>query len=210
VTSALGCLAAPLSFEFVRAFPGRLDELDWHEVAALFAVLEQSGREVLREAGVEPAAITLARAADMRLVGQIHEITVPLPARTIAADDVPAITQQFYHLYRELYSRAYERLPIQVVNWRLVAMGPAPSIHLAPHTASTGTSTARALKGHRPAYFPEAGGFVDTPVYDRYRLAPEAHIRGPAILEEQESTIVLGPADEAETDAYLNIIVRLA
>lgn len=210
VTAALGCLAAPLSFEFVRAFPGRLDELDWHEVAALFAALEQSGREVLRDAGVEPAAITLTRAADMRLVGQIHEITVPLPAETITADDVPAIKQQFYRVYRELYSRAYERLPIQVVNWRLVAMGPAPSIRLAPHTASAGASAALALKGHRPAYFPESGGFVDTPVYDRYRLAPEAPIRGPAILEEEESTVILGPADEAETDAYLNIVVQVA
>jgi N-methylhydantoinase A/oxoprolinase/acetone carboxylase beta subunit len=210
VTSALGCLAAPLAFEFVRAFPGRLDELDWHEVAALFAALEQSGREVLREAGVASAAMTLARAADMRLVGQIHEITVPLPAKTITADDIPAIKQHFYRMYRELYSRAYERLPIQVVNWRLVAMGPAPAIRLERHTSSVGAATALALKGQRPAYFPEAGGFIDTPVYDRYRLAPEAHICGPAILEEQESTIVLGPADEADTDAYLNVIVRLA
>jgi N-methylhydantoinase A/oxoprolinase/acetone carboxylase beta subunit len=210
VTSALGCLAAPLAFEFVRTFPGRLDELDWPEVAALFAALEQSGCEVLREAGVAPAAMTLARAADMRLAGQIHEITVPLPAKTITADDMPAIEQQFYRIYRELYSRAYERLPIQVVNWRLVAMGPAPAIRLERHTASVGTSAAQALKGHRPAYFPEAGRFIDTPVYDRYRLAPEAHICGPAILEEQESTIVLGPADAADTDAYLNITVQLA
>jgi 5-oxoprolinase (ATP-hydrolysing) len=209
VTSALGCLAAPLSFEFVRALPGRLDETDWGAVAALFAELEQQGRAVLRDAGVAPQAMTLARAADMRLVGQIHEITVPLPAGTLAAEGVPVIQQTFYRLYRELYSRAYERLPIQVVNWRLVAAGPAPSIRLERRAAVPGVTAEAALKGHRRAYFPEAGGFVEAPVYDRYRLSPSSRVRGPAVLEERESTVVLSPGDEAHTDEYLNLIVQV-
>jgi N-methylhydantoinase A/oxoprolinase/acetone carboxylase beta subunit len=209
VTSALGCLAAPLSFEFVRAFPGRLDDLNWDEVTALFAELEQSGRTLLTEAGVDDAAIEMRHAADMRLVGQIHEISVPLPSHELTASQVPAITHAFYDMYRELYSRAYERLPIEVVNWRLVATGPTPSIRLARHAMAPGASAAAALKGHRPAYFPEAGGFVDTPVYDRYHLPAGAQVHGPAILEEQESTVVIGPADTAHTDEYLNVVVQV-
>jgi N-methylhydantoinase A/oxoprolinase/acetone carboxylase beta subunit len=209
VTSALGCLAAPLAFEFVRAFPGRLDDIDWRDVAALFAELEHSGHAVLQDAGVDPTAITMARAADMRLVGQIHEITVPLPTEPLTVRDLPAIKQAFYRLYRELYSRAYERLPIEVVNWRLVAAGPTPSIRLERHAVAPERSAATALKGHRPAYFPEAHGFVETPVYDRYRLPPGAQLPGPAILEEQESTMVIGHDDSARTDAYLNLIVEV-
>jgi N-methylhydantoinase A/oxoprolinase/acetone carboxylase beta subunit len=209
VTSALGCLAAPLAFEFVRAFPGQLDDIDWRDVTALFAELEHSGHAVLRDAGVGPTAISIARAADMRLVGQIHEITVPLPTEPLTARDLPAIKQAFYDLYRELYSRAYERLPIEVVNWRLVATGPTPSIRLVRHAVAPGRSADTALKGHRPAYFPEAHGFVETPVYDRYRLPPGAPLQGPAILEEQESTVVIGPDDGAQTDAYLNLIVEV-
>ncbi|MBI3330128.1 MAG: hydantoinase/oxoprolinase family protein, partial [Nitrospinae bacterium] len=209
VTSALGCLAAPLSFEFVRAFPGRLDEVDWGGVAELFAELELSGRAVLKDAGVDDAAITITRSADMRLVGQIHEITVPLPAEALTAGYVSAIKQAFYRIYRELYSRAYERLPIEAVNWRLVVTGPTPSIRLERHIAAAGASADAALKGRRPAYFAEAGGFVETPVYDRYRLRPGALVHGPAILEEQESTVVIGPGDEAQTDEYLNLIVQV-
>jgi N-methylhydantoinase A/oxoprolinase/acetone carboxylase beta subunit len=145
----------------------------------------------------------------MRLVGQIHQITVPLPTDTLMASHVPMIKQTFYHIYRELYSRAYERLPIEAVNWRLVATGPTPAIRLAQHPMAPGASTAAAFKGHRPAYFPEAGGFVDTPVYDRYRLLAGAQVHGPAILEEHESTVVIGPADAAHTDAYLNIIIQV-
>jgi N-methylhydantoinase A/oxoprolinase/acetone carboxylase beta subunit len=209
VTSAIGCLAAPLSFEFVRAFPGRLDDVPWAEITALFAALEQQGRALLGEAGVAASAVRISRAADMRLVGQIHEITVPLPDNGPSADQVAALKQAFYHIYRELYSRAYERLPIEVVNWRLVAAAPPPDIRLAQHPVALETSAAAALKGHRPAYFPEAGGFVDTPVYDRYRLPAGAQVRGPAILEEQESTVIIGPNDTAYTDAYLSIIIQV-
>ncbi|HXH13633.1 MAG TPA: hydantoinase/oxoprolinase family protein [Alphaproteobacteria bacterium] len=210
VTSALGCLAAPLSFEFVRAFPGRLDEMDWGAVAALFAELEHHGRAVLHDAGVPPSAMTFTRAADMRLVGQIHEITIPLPVEALTAEHIPAIQQTFYRVYRQLYSRAYERLPIQVVNWRLVAAGPTPSIRLERQIALPGTTADAALKGYRRAYFPEAGGFVETPVYNRYRLVPGVNVRGPAILEERESTVVIGPKDEACTDEYLNLVVQMA
>jgi N-methylhydantoinase A/oxoprolinase/acetone carboxylase beta subunit len=209
VTSALGCLAAPLSFEFVHALPGRLDELDWEAVATLLSELEHSGRQVLQDAGVAPEAMAFTRAADMRLAGQIHDITVPLPAGPLTAEYVPAVQQAFYQMYRELYSRAYERLPIEVVNWRLVASGPAPSLRLERHDVVPGASPESALKGHRPAYFPEAGGFVETPVYDRYRLPAGALVRGPAILEERESTAVLCPGDEAHTDAYLSLIVQV-
>jgi N-methylhydantoinase A/oxoprolinase/acetone carboxylase beta subunit len=209
VTAALGSLAAPLSFELVRAFPGRLDELPWDAVMALLAELEQQGRALLSGAGVEAAAVHISRAADMRLVGQIHEITVPLPDHRLGASQVPGLKDVFYQTYRELYSRAYERLAIEVINWRLVATGPTPVIRLAEHSLVPGAAAAGALKGYRPAYFPEADGFVDTPVYDRYALPAGAQVRGPAILEEQESTVVIGPADAAHTDAYLNIIVSV-
>jgi N-methylhydantoinase A len=65
-------------------------------------------------------------------------------------------------------------------------------------------------KGHRPAYFPEASGFQDTPVYDRYSLPPGAEVLGPAIVEERESTVVIGPGARARVDTFLNLIVELS
>src|SRR3989442_919086 len=52
---------------------------------------------------------------------------------------------------------------------------------------------ANPLKATRMAYFAEAGGFVETPVYDRDALGPGARCTGPAIVEERESTAVVGP-----------------
>ena len=62
----------------------------------------------------------------------------------------------------------------------------------------------------RQAYFPELDGYGPTPVYDRYRLAPGAELRGPAIVEERESTVIVGPGARAFVDDYLNLIVEMA
>jgi N-methylhydantoinase A len=56
---------------------------------------------------------------------------------------------------------------------------------------------------------PELEGFADVPVYDRYRLTPGDAFAGPAIVEERESTVVLGPAARARVDDALNLIADL-
>jgi N-methylhydantoinase A len=62
------------------------------------------------------------------------------------------------------------------------------------------------LKGTRKAYFPEAGGYIDCPIYDRYALAVGVVIKGPAIIEERESTCVLGVGDRGHIDAFGNLL----
>jgi N-methylhydantoinase A len=64
-------------------------------------------------------------------------------------------------------------------------------------------------KGTRRAWFPEAGGWVDCAVFDRYALGAGATIAGPALIEERESTCVVGPHDRLRMDARLNLIADL-
>jgi N-methylhydantoinase A len=66
------------------------------------------------------------------------------------------------------------------------------------------------MKSTRPAYFPEARDYVQTPVYDRYALAPGARLIGPAIVEERESTMVVGPGAMVTVDAYRTLIAEPA
>ena len=67
--------------------------------------------------------------------------------------------------------------------------------------------SAAAPKGRRRAWFPEAGGFTETPVYDRYALGAGARLEGPAIVEERESTTVLPPGTVATVDEWANLLV---
>ena len=85
--SAYGLLAAPLAFDFVRTAPQRLDAADWRGINALFAEMETEGRIVLRGSGLADGDITVRRSAEMRYVGQGHEVEVDVPAGALGADE---------------------------------------------------------------------------------------------------------------------------
>jgi N-methylhydantoinase A/oxoprolinase/acetone carboxylase beta subunit len=157
--------------------------------------MEAEGRAILRGASVAEDAVRIRRTAEMHYTGQGHDVEVELPAGMLAAASLGPITERFEDAYRALYSRVPLSVPIEALNFRVVVSGPLPDISVSgakPAPAST-TVTAPVPKGTRKAYFPEVGGYVDTPVYDRYTLTPGAAFVGPAIIEERESTTVAGP-----------------
>jgi N-methylhydantoinase A len=99
-----------------------------------------------------------------------------------------------------------------VVSWRVAAHGPKPTLRLpaeagGPAASDSGDPSA-ALKTRRPAYLPERSGFAEVPVYDRYRLAPGHEVAGPAIVEERESTVVVGPDARARIDNWRNLVIE--
>ena len=214
VTAALGCLAAPLSFENIRSMPGLLEQTDWDAVNKAFTEMEALGREMLLSAGVSDSDVTLTASADMRLSGQIHEITVPVPIGALSPSDVEGISADFHQTYQELYSRRNLSLPIEVQNWRLLVSGPQPSLELRQQEADT-TGSSAALKGTRRAYFanargPNEGGFLDCPIYDRYALPVGVTLDGPAIVEEAEATTLIRPGDTASVDPWLNLRITVS
>jgi N-methylhydantoinase A len=208
VMSAVGFLAAPLAFDFVRSWRARLDALDWERANRLLAEMEAEGQELLARSGVPEEQIAHRREAEMRYVGQGHEVRVPLPAGRLGPGQADELRAAFEAVYRELYERLGPPVPLEIVNWRVVSSGPAPELRLEV-TRSGSADASAALKGERAAYFPEAGGFVATPVYDRYRLAPGASFDGPAIVEERESTVIVGPGARCRIDQQHNLVVEL-
>ena len=209
VTSALGCLAAPLSFENVRSMPGLFERTDWASASQVFDEMEVWGREMLVNAGVPAGEVTLSRSADVRLVGQIHEINVPIPEGELDGSQSEGIEDEFHRIYQELYSRKNLSIPIEVQNWRSLVSGPQPYLQLRKETVQPNADAGVAQNGSRSAYFPGANGFVDCPVFDRYRLPAGCRIAGPAIVEEEESTTVIRPADSATVDQWLNLVIEI-
>jgi N-methylhydantoinase A len=205
--SAYGLLAAPLTFDFVRTFRQRLDAADWKLVNRRFAEMEDEGRTLLTRAGVEAAAIRVSRLAEMRYLGQGHEVEACIPDGLLGSEQLASITASFESAYQALYHRLPQGMPIEALNWRVTVAGPAPVMPpiRASHTGRAGP----AVKGQRQAYFDEAGGFVEVPVYDRYALAAGVGFEGPAIVEERESTAVIGPGGRCRVDDDLLLIVEV-
>ncbi len=204
--SALGFLAAPLSFEQVQSHPVRLDEAGAAErIDLILHELEAETRGRITAAGIAAADVVTERTADMRLFGQLHEISVKLPGGTIDDAMMPGIRAAFAAAYAERYTSVYEGVAVQLVSVRVRCHGPIPSLTLAQ---ADRRAAGPLLKGTRRAFFGD--GFVDTPVYDRYALTNGAELAGPAIIEEREATTILGPGDRLTVDAAGTMRIQVA
>ncbi len=206
VASAIGMLVAPRSVELTRSLVVGLGRLDWDQAAAVLADLTARGRDVLRQGGVTDAEIVFETSADMRYAGQGFEVTVPLSAAAIASRDPAVLQGAFDAQYRERFARSLGGMPVELVSWRVRSIAPAPVTEV---RFAANTLRQDPLIERRPAYFAEAGGFVDTPVYARGALRPDSQIEGPALIEEAESTAVIGPSAHLRVDAFGNLTMHL-
>ncbi len=205
--SALGFLSAPLSFELVRSLPVEFhDAFDADGINILLDTLAEEGFARLREGGVERGAATIECSADMRLVGQMHDIAVRLPAGALTAASLGEIRAAFSDTYTRRYSAPFAGFRFEAINFRVRVAGPTPVLSLSG--AAGAPAAGEALKGSRLACF--GSDYVDTPVYDRYALRPGESISGPAIVEERESTTIVFPGDVLTIDAGLNLRIEIA
>jgi N-methylhydantoinase A len=181
-----------------------VDNWDFDQMRRLLDDLAAQGAEVVSAAGVAKAAITNRYTVDMRYVGQGHEITVALPDRNLPKDEfLRQLMDNFTKLYRELFGRTVAA-SLEVITWRLRSSGGKDQV-TRPHQAEV----ADALKGKRPVYFNELGAYVETPVYDHYKLPLDQSVKGPAIIEQRESTAVVGPSGIAHVDGHGNLVINI-
>jgi len=208
VMSAIGMLVSPLSFEVVRSNRVPLASLTPTRFARIFDALCDDAMTVLADAGAARDRVRVERRLDMRYQGQGYEIEIALPE---AID-----TEQLFDRLPALFAAAYARIfavshidePLEIVQWKVEARAPEPAAERSLHPVlSKRTDTAR--KGVRPAWFPEAGGRIDCPVFDRHALRSGTIITGPALIEEPEATTVVGVGDVVTVDAAANLLATL-
>jgi N-methylhydantoinase A len=209
VASALGLLVAPARVDRVATVGIRLDRGRVADLEAAFQRLEEEAREVLGDSGLKLETAAVQRLADGRFLGQGFDLVVPLPEGPY--EDTPGSARRlqaaFETAYREKFALTPPAVPVEFINIRVAVRAPVAGSEVA--VQGRAGAAAGALKGTRPAYFPEAGGFVPTAVYDRYRLAAGDEIGGPAVVEEEGSTLVIGPGGAARVAASGNIVVAL-
>ena len=206
VTSSLGLLVAAPAIDLVRSYVCRLEGADWDHVNALFGEMEAEARALLAETGADPAQIAVRRAADMRYFGQGFEVAVELPEGALSAGRAADVRDRFYATYRQLFERHVTDVAVEVLSWRLAATGPVPNLEL--NFGGQPTASEGPRKGTRPVWFPETG-VTPCPVLSRYALAPGMEMEGPAVIEERESTTVVGPGARVTVDKYRTLIIDL-
>jgi len=213
VASAYGLLVAPARADRSRTVNVRpaTDSLD--DLERAYTDLEQHAIESLRplDAAFGPSAVR--RSADGRFAGQGFSLTVELPPGPYAgagAADAQAVRQALLHAfesgYREKFGRMPPDVPIELLNLRVSATAP-PREQLSHADMQTGGEIRPASR--RDVYFRESAGFVDTPVYKRDTLHPGFDCAGPMLIEDDGSTLVVGPRGHVRQLPSGNLIVTI-
>ena len=166
---------------------------------------------MLTEGGLDAAGASMSRRVDGRFVGQGYHLTVELPPGPYdggRADDMrEALREAFQRAYREKYQRIPGEVPIEFMNARVAARLAltGSALELRGDTAPVAATP----KSRRRVWWHEAGARLDTPVWDRVALAAAGTQRGPAIVEEEGSTLVVGPEASFTVLASGNLVVEL-
>jgi N-methylhydantoinase A len=203
VMSAFGLLVSSFSFEAARSQRVSIDIMDTNAYTKGFAPLIGEVTEVLHQAGIDPAKVHLTRSMDMRYEGQGYEVEVAV------GESPDGLAEKFVSAYTSLFSSVLLDEPIEIVNWKVEGTGPSPVAGLQWGFTMPKPHKGRAEVASRQVYVPELATMSAVPVYDRYQLLSGARITGPAIIEEQESTLVVGRGDLVRVDNDLNLIVTL-
>ncbi len=159
--------------------------------------------------GVAQGSVHFRRLFYMRYGKQLSEIEVPVPVKSYTGEDIEAIIREFEHRYEEIYGAGtgYRQTGIEMVSFTIEAIGPMVKPLIKPVTVMAGANPAPALKGDRPVYFPDAGQFVTTNIYDYARLLPGNEISGPGIIETPITTVVIPPGAKAMIEPYMTIAI---
>jgi N-methylhydantoinase A len=205
VASAFGMLTAAPGFEFARSIPSALKQTPWGEVRRAVAALIREGSRQLGTTGIRRDQVRISLAADVRYLGQGETVTVELGEK-LGTDPARQLQDGFEEAYVRLYGRRPPGVESEVMTWRVRVMGPLPKLDVKLRSGPV----IQAGKGSRPVWFAEANRFVDARVYDRYRLAPGAKVTGPAVVEERESTMIIGPGGAGRVDEFGNLEVQLS
>ncbi len=202
--SALGFLTAPLSFETARSsiieFAAGFDA---PRLNALLETLEMEGRRKLMDVGIPHAAVRVERIADMRLVGQMHDIAVPLPDGLLSNQTLETIRDAFHKVYAQRYAEVPKAARFEALNFRVRCSAPDPEVRISGAVGGA----ADKIKGRRKAWFD--GRTQEVTVWDRYALKPGDEIAGPAIIEEREATTVIAAGDRITVDDTLNLRIAV-
>lgn len=209
VFCALGMLESDIKLDHVKTYNATIPGIDLDDFNKAIVEVEQRALKELLQEGVEKERATLLRHLDMRYVGQHHEVTVDIPhGIAIEEKHVQGMADAFHNAHEKLYTYATPETPVEIMGLRITAVGTVDNAMIKEGSTSKDSIDA-AYKGTRQVYFEEKDGFFETPVYDRGKLTPGMTLKGPAVIEERITTVIVHPKWTMEVDTFGNIIMEV-
>jgi N-methylhydantoinase A len=204
VNSAIGLLQADVKHDHAMSRLKVIADLRGAEASGHFAALAEEARRELLEEGFGERQIGFEYGLDMRYAGQGYEITVPVKSGALSDSDVAAVRRSFDDIHKQLFGHSAPGEPVEVVTYRVAGVGQIPEVQM-PRFKPEGRPLKEAHLGAREARFD--GSMMTAQVYQRERLDVGHEIKGPAVVEQLDATLVIPPGQIARVDEWKNIIV---
>lgn len=189
---AYGQIISDVKYNYMATIPVRLDEnCDYEKINRLFKDIETKGKEHLKNDGFDEEEIDVYRSLEMRYLGQIHECTVNINTFDIDSETIDKVKDAFHKRHEELYTYSELESLVELVNIESTLYGRID--RPTPAEIENDTLLKDAIKSSRNLIFSNSGESIKTPVYDGNLLSDGHQIDGPAVVEEDTTTLVIEP-----------------
>ena len=205
--SAVGMLMTDLRADYTRTVRVPLKEEYLVTYIDAFEALSAEADMWFAEEKLPESKRRLHKVLDVRYVGQNYELGIDVPEGEIDTAWFESVHKSFNDAHHVRYGYANPNEAIEAVTFKIEAIGEVPQVEFPAHEASV-LPVSEAIVGCRKVYFPESGGYVDCPVFDRQKLGVGHLVLGPAIIEQYDTTTVVLPGTCARVDNYLLIIIE--
>jgi N-methylhydantoinase A len=205
VFCAAGMLISDLKHDYVRTYARDLDKVDLREASSLYKEMTETALRTLKTEGVAKSNAVLSYSADLRYVGQFNEVEVPLSGNgTLRKADLERLVGQFHARHDTLYGYSMVGTPVELINLRVTGRGVTPKPKF-PRSRPARFKVDKTRTATRKAYFD--GAFREVPVYDGLVLQNGHLVRGPAIVSQPTTTIVVPPDFDLKCDEFNNFLM---
>jgi N-methylhydantoinase A len=206
ITNALGCVAADIRHDFVRTVNRPLDSIEISDLRTLLASQIEEGQRLIENETISFDETRILHGADMQFIGQTHLISIPIPSLNATKEEIQRIFEEAY------FNRFQVKLPeirANLVNCKTSVIGVRPTFDLARiiDPAARASSLEEAQTDIRQVWF--AGVWHDTTIYKRERLPIDSKFKGPAIIEQMDTTTVVEPGDTVSLDKDGNLLIEI-
>jgi len=203
--SAFGLHVCDVKQDYIRTLVRQKSSASEEEIEAAWVDIEGNGRRELMVEGVKEEHVQLVRSADMRYVGEGHEVNVSVPVGMTDTAAINHIWDEFHKVHFETFGFDYrDEQDVELVNLRIQAVGEASR----PEISERETVSQIAQPSMARNIYWREQGWVKCDIYDRSTLATEQVISGPTIIEEYGSTTVVPHNWCVHTDQYGNLILE--
>jgi N-methylhydantoinase A len=213
VASAFGLLMASARSDLSRTLNFKFSSNELSPLENAYRELEVEARSTLETLSYAFGPISIKRQADGRFIGQGFNLSVELPEGPYSDDTVQSennirikLVQAFESAYKEKFGRTPPDVQVEFVNVRISGDAP-PHTQFVPELMRIGHDVGP--KGFREVYFKELNAYIETPIFERAELSTGFSAKGPLLIEDVSSTLVVGPKGRVEQLASGNLVITI-